>query len=345
MSDTLGSLRAEILKWMRGDLATPEDAPLVNAAINDSLENIWMAMMRVQLSRFFGSDAPVSFTLAAGQERVALVSIPDPTAGTVPAGSVAGGALPARIYDLSYTYVTESGSETNLAPIIAVNIGLNQLAQVSPPNKGGAGAFGWNLYFRVTNSGQPLALVNQQPLSWAQTLYTEPADGWKKYPESQQTAPLTNTTADNISHIRHMELRTSDTVLRAWNQYDISSDAMRRMAGTFPAASEFQRHAWDLINGRILEFRPAPGVTVTPRYFYVAKPRRLRYDPAEIPYSEIAGVHEYLVNKSISRLKLSIDEYLSATAFGAEADKTQRSIELALRQEDWGKNRRIQRFL
>jgi len=157
--------------------------------------------------------------------------------------------------------------------------------------------------------------------------------------------PSENSTADNIAYITHLEVRTSDTLLRAWNQYDIDSEIMRRYGRTLSSASEYQTYVWDLINGNRFEVRPAAGLQFNPRYFYVAKPRRLRYDQAEIPYVQITGVHEFLVNKAVSRLKLALDEYLAQQAWSADTETVRMSILRALTQENWNKSTRIQPHL
>jgi hypothetical protein len=358
MSDTLGSLRAEILSWLRGDLATIDDVLLLNAAINDSIEDIWMTMMPVQLARFMGLDSPVTFTLAAGAERVQLVTIADPTVVPV-LGQFAGGALAQHTILVGYTYVTESGSETQMSPTAQLVVAINNLGQVTAPGPL-AGAFGWNCYVSVSGTAGLMALQNQQPLPF-NALFQEPPAGWQDYSLAQQQPPIPqvassatpagspppseNSTGDNISYITHMEIRTSDTLLRSWNQYGIDSEIMRRYGRTMSSASEYQTYVWDLINGNRIEIRPSAGITFTPRYFYVAKPRRLRYDQAAVPYTQIAGVHEFLVNKTLARAKLAIDEYLSSEGFGKEADKGKGSIIRALTQESWAKEMRVQPHL
>lgn len=345
MSDTLGSLRAEILLELRGDLAQPEDVPLLNAKINNALESVFMAMMKVALARFFGSDSPVNFTLAAGAQRVQLVSIQDPTVAPV-AAAVAGGNLGGRTYNLSYTFVTESGSETNPSPVTNLVVGANNLAQITAPAEPAGGAFGWNLYAGQNN----VALQNQQPLPFG-VPYLEPVTGFQDYPASQQLPPSSNQTADNISYITHLEIVQTDTTIRSLNQFDIDSLAMRGLARTLPSASEYQMYAWDLINGRTIEVRPPAGTAFnanslpTPRYFYVAKPRRLRYDQAEIPYQNISGVHQYLTNKAIADLKLVLDEYLASQGYSQAAMGGKQEILTSLAQENWAKNVRVTPFL
>lgn len=354
MPDTLGSIRAEILGWMRGDYASDADRPLVNSAINDAVEDIWNSMIQVQLARFFGLDSPVSFTLAAGLERVQLVLIPDPV--TPPVGvTIAGGALGNRTYALAYTYVTESGAETLPSPVQNLVIAANNLAQVPAP-AAVPNAIGWNLYASASNTIALLGLQNQQPLPFS-VPFNEIPLGWVDFPGAQQQpgvtqsssvatpgsvgVPSENTTADNIAWITHMEVRTSDTLLRAWNQYDIDSELFRRYGRELSSASEYQTYVWDLINGNRLEVRPSAGMQFTPRYFYIARPRRLRYDQGAIPYTGITGVHEFVVTKAISKLKLGIDEYLASQQWDAKATGTRTQIIAGLTQELWSKNTRI----
>jgi hypothetical protein len=352
--DTLGSLRTEVLGWLRGDYSGPTDQPLVNAAINDYIEEIWMSMMPVQLARFFGLDSPVTFNLPAGEERVQLVSIPDPTVAPVVA-PIAGGQMGVRTYLVVYTYVTESGSETLPSPSTSAVIGLNQVAQVTAPLPV-AQAIGWNCYASVTDQPALLGLQNQQPLPFG-IVFVEPTTGWVDYPGAQQQpgavqapssatpasvgVPSENTTADNVSWIVQMEVRTSDTLLRSWNQYDVSSELFKRYGRELSSASEYQSYVFDLINGNRLEIRPSAGLAFAPRYFYVAKPRRLRYDKAKIPYGEIAGTHAFIVEKTVAKLKLGVDEYLASQAWDQRSEGTRQHIITALTQELWNKNTRI----
>ena len=346
--DTLGSIRGEILGWLRGDYATDTDLPIVNAAVNDAIEDIWNAMIQVQLARFFGLDSPVSFTLPSGAERVQLVSITDPTAAPT-VGGVAGGGLGARTYLVAYTYVTESGSETLPSPATSQAIGANNFAQTTAPTPV-ANAIGWNCYVSVSNNAALLGLQNQNPLPFG-VPFTETAVGFVDYPGAQQQpgaiqsassatpasvgVPSENTTADNVSWITHMEVRTSDTLLRSWNQFDINSELFRRYGRELSSASEYQTYVWDLINGNRLEFRPSAGMTFTPRYFYIAKPRRLRYDQGAIPYTQVTGVHEFIVDKAIARLKLGVEEYAANQAWNGEAQQVKAGIMAALTNELW----------
>lgn len=356
MADTLGSIKSEVLGWLRGDYGLDTDVALVNSSINDAVESIWGSMMQVQLARFFGLDSPVSFTLPSGAERVQLVSIADPLT-PITAAALNLGALAARTYYITYTYVTESGSETLPAPALVFALNNNQLCQVIPPAPV-AQAIGWNCYVSVSNTASLAGLQNLMPLPFGSgNVFTEPQAGFVDYPGAQQQpgivqaasqatpgsspVPSENTTADNIAWLTHLEVRTSDTLLRSWNQYDIDSELFRRYGRELSSASEYQTYVWDLINGNRLEIRPSAGMQFTPRYFYIAKPRRLRYDQANIPYVNIAGVHEFVVNEALSRLKLGIDEYLSAEAYSGRSAKGRAEILAGLTQELWGKNNRV----
>lgn len=342
MVDTLRSIRSEIQLECRGDFSgSPDEDIIVNAAINDAIETIWIAMMQCNLAKFFGVDSPVSFNLPANTERVRIVSIADPVVVPV-VNQVAGGVLnDAAVFSVGYTLVTESGSETNISPLIvtAARNANNLFQMVSPGNPGTA--FGYNVY--AGPAGQ-LALQNQQPVPLG-TNYTEPVTEWQGYPTFEQTPPLTNTTADNLSWIEHMEIRTSDNLLRAWNQADIDSIAMRQMAATLPTASEYQSYVWELTGNGVLEFRPMTGSAFTPRYWYVSKPRRLRYDQAQVPYVSIVGVHKFIKAQAKSDLYLGVNEFMNGQGWEQKADKEKMAIQMALMMESWNKTTRVVPYL
>lgn len=352
---TLGSKAAEVTRWLKGDLRRPDGQAQIRDAINDAIASIWESMMQFQLARFVGSDAPVNFTLNSGAERMQFVSVADPTApfGLVAGQPAPGNPLPTRQYNLAYTYVTESGSETNLSPVTVnttPNGFLAAIQYVGPPP--GGGAIGWNLYAGLNLMG----LQNKQPIPFAPFIseggpapgvpiyYVEPAAGFQDAPATQ-IPPTSNTTYDNLAYILHLESILPDGTKLAWNQTDLDSAKMRSMAAIFPTASVYQNYAWDLINGNTIEIRPAAGMTLTPRYWYVAKPRRIRYDSFPIPYLQISGVDEFVRNYALALCKLSLDEYLAHQAWTGLAEQKRNSILLALNQENWGKNTRVTPYL
>lgn len=336
-------MRNEVLGYLRGDLDAQSDQILINNTINNAIEGIWMAMIQAKLNRFIGKDSPVTFQLAANTERVRLVTVADPTVAPT-LGQFAGAAFAQRTLNVAFTFVTESGSETMPSPTATLIVNANNLLSAQMPNVANIPqAVGWNIY-ASTNPDQALALQNQDPIPMA-VQWQEPLTGVVDYPDSQQLVPQVNGTGDNISWIKHLEVRNSDTLYRAWNQADIDSMMFRQFARTLPSASEYQAYMWDLINGNQLEIRPPTGLAFTgaqaPRYFYIAKPRRLRYDKAYIPYTEITGVHSYISYKATSVLKLAIDEYLAHQAYSALAMEEQAKILGALLQEDWSRDVRI----
>lgn len=323
---------------------------MVNEAINDALESIWNKMVITQYERMFGANSPITFNAPAGAQRVTLVSIADPAVG--PNVSITGGgALPVRNYKLGYTYVTESGSETKLSPINSSNILANQLAQIaSPAYEAGFQIFGYNIYSSgVSNDVDQMALQNQNPINIGVN-FTEPVTGFQDLgtnlpgpppQEWDQPPPLANTTGDNIAWIEHLEIITSDTLMRAWNQVSMDSEVMRRMARTLSSASEYQHYVWDLINGNIIEFRPPLGLAFSPRYWPVVKVRRLAYDQAIVPYTNINGVREYVVAKAVAALKLGVEEYLAFQAWDGKANAKALEVQIALLAENWKKDTRI----
>jgi hypothetical protein len=342
MTDTLKSLRSVIQLECRGDFSgSPDEDNIVNESINDAIESIWMIMMQVQLAKFFGADSPVTINLAQGTERYKIVSIADPIVAPA-VNQIAGGILSDAIqFSVGYTFVTESGSQTNISPLtVTPNRTANNVFQVvSPANPGTS--FGYNVY--AGPAGQ-LALQNQQPIPFG-TNYTEPVTEWQGYPTFEQVPPIVNNTADNLSWIRHMEIRHSDGTLKAWNQFDIDSPAMRSMAAIIPTASEYQSYIWELTGNGTLEFRPTLGTSFSPRYWYVSKPRRLRYDQAQVPYVSIMGVHRYIKSKAKADLFLSNNEFLISQGWDAAADKEKESIQMSLLQESWGKDIRVVPYL
>lgn len=353
MPDTLRSLRAELQLECRGDFAgTPDEDTIVNAAINDAIESIWMKMMQANLARFIGRDSPVTFQLAINQQQVQLVGIPDPTVAPAVV-QVAGGALAdAAQFWVGYSYATESGSESNLSPLVQTAArNPNNVFQVTPPAQPGAAfakgaaptsAFGYNVYAgRAKNT---LALQNTQPYPFS-IAYTEPVTEWQDYSIGQQEPPIANQTADNLSYITHMDVLLPDMTYQAWNQADIDSQIMRRMSHMLASASPFEVYIWEMHNDGTLEFRPVPGTAYSPRYWYIAKPRRLRYDPAVIPYQNITGVHKFLKCAAKADLYLGANEFMNSQGWEQKADAEALQIQNSLLQETWRKNSYVTPYL
>src|SRR6266446_4591963 len=198
MPDTLGSLRAEVQDWLAGD--TVPDAR-INTAINDGIESLWLTLIRACLSIFMGGPSNVSFSAAS--ERTTLVSITDPTAAPA-ASNVAGGALGNRNYFITFTYATESGTETLESLVNPFAATLNNLCQVQSPAFS-EGAIGWNCYAGSVTGRR--AKQNDEPIRFGDD-FLEPESGFSDEPQLP-SPPIENTTGDNIFYIRHLELLTT----------------------------------------------------------------------------------------------------------------------------------------
>lgn len=341
-AETLGSLAANVTRRLRGDFLDQDGQQQIRDDINAAIASIWMTMMLVTVRRIIGADSPVTLSLASGIQSQNLVAITDPTNLLTFGAVVAGGALGARSYQMQFTYVTESGSETLPCPLATTAVTANHLAQVVPP-AAVAQAIGWNLYAGINE----LALQNQQPLPFGINAI-EPAVGFQDYPTYQQVPPTTNSTADNLSYIKHLEVPLPDqnqTLYQAWNQYDLDSGPMRKAARTYSSSSPYQLYVWDLINGKQLQFRPVLGTAFTARYWYIVKPRRLRYDQAEIPFQQITGVQDFIMYYALKMAKLTLEEYLAAEGWDAQVDKKRMEIEMSLLQENWNADQRVTPFM
>jgi hypothetical protein len=348
MPDTLKTVRTSVLNWLRGDYALSTDVPLINEAINDALEKMWNSLIITQYERFFGlqtGGAPPTFSAPSGAQRVQLTGITTPTVAPV-LTAVAGGSQGARSVTVAFTWITESGSETQIGLTATIALGANQVCQVTAPAVPTIGfpPWGWNIYATGnSNNVELMCLQNQGPQGLGLT-YTEPTTGFQDYgttSQYDQRVPETNTTGDNIAWIDHMEIQTSDTLYRAWNQTSVDSEVMRRMARTLSSASEYQHYVWDLIGDNVIEIRPPLGLAFTPRYWPVVKTRRLAYDQAPIPFQYINGVREHIVSKAVANLKLGIDEYLAFQAWDGKAMASLQDIKIALTAQNWKKDSRI----
>lgn len=328
----LAEMRARIADWLDEDVSDSK----VNDAINDAIESLWQSIILVQLSQFMGGPTTASF--AASSERAQVISVADPTVAPT-LGQVAGGALAGGNVFVAFTLVTESGSETLISPTAQLVLLANNLLQVTSPAYD-SGALGYNVY--VGASAARLGLQNAAPIPFG-TAWTEPEDGYVEVPDAPGP-PTENTTSDNIFYIRHMEVRTPDSSYKAWNQADIDSLMFRRAAAAIATDSPYQNYYFDFINGRTIELRPAAGGAVVPRYFFINRPRRLRFDNAQIPFNNMP--HELFVRCfAISLIKLSLEEFASSTAWSQQADKAKADVIRAVDQMNKGKDMTITPYL
>jgi hypothetical protein len=326
MAETLGSMKARVVRWARETI----DDDLAADAVNDAIESLWLALVQVNLSSFVGGPVQnVSF--AAASERATVVSITDPTA-TLTVGMVAGGNIASRTWICGYTYVTESGSETKPSPTTQATIPANNLARITPPPFV-AGAIGWNLY--VGDSQLDMGLQNDSPIDFAHqpdqvgAFYTEPDGGFQVQPDSQ-SPPTTNNTADDIFYVKVLEVQNPDTTWTRWQGAALEDLLMSRAEKSIATQSTYTPYCYDLVNGSTFEIRPAAGQTLNPRYFYTKKPRRLRFDKSLLPFSQYAGSVECIGDRALGKVQAALKEYEGAQYWEENAARREMQIMQAL---------------
>jgi hypothetical protein len=331
---TFGDMKRIIGVWSRENNL---EADLVNEALNDAIDALWMACIQVAIDLFAGG--PTTLAIGSAAERVQITSISDPS--VAPAIALVGqGALAARNLLAAYTLVTDSGSETNLSPTTVLNPGLNQIGQVNAPAENAA-AVGWNCYLGLSTDPK-LTKQNGDPLPFNAN-YLEPNAGCAVFPNGP-LPPTENTTADDVFYIRHLEVPLTSGGYKAWNQGDFDSDIFRRAARSISSSSEYQNYVWDLVNGRQLEVRPATGIAFSARYFFIHKPRRIRFDLAQLPFTSFPS-EEFLKCKSLDPIMLANEEEKLSAAWGAKAEKALSEIKKTLIQRYWGKDQTIAPFI
>lgn len=333
MSDTLGSLKSEIREWLFGERLSET---IFSTAINDGIESLWETLMKASLDLFMSGPTTVSFAAAA--ERATIVSVADPTTAPV-VGSAVSGALAQHTVHAARTLVTESGTETLPTATGSAVIALNSVA-VIPTATFVDGAIGWNCY-AGTVAGR-LCKQNDEPVAFGSS-YQEPDTGVVDNPNAP-SPPTANTTGDDIFYIRHLEVLTPNNVYKAFDAGDLDSLMMRRMAGSIAATSAYQNYAWDLINQRQLEIRPAAGLSMVPRYFYIKRPRRLRFDASPLPFLTFPST-AFLRNYALAAIYLGIKEYSSADRYEKKAEMERQRCELAVVEMNRVKNDFISPYL
>ncbi len=335
MANTLGELRTDINDWLEETLPVSR----VNGAINNGIESLWSTLIRASVSMFVGG--PISLSLTSGTEGVILISVADPT-GALTLSSATSGALDAHSIFAKYTLVTESGTET--LPSAAASLAVNALdVGVVESPAFVSGSIGWNCYgYSTLGSTTTYAKQNDTPILFG-TDYQEPDDGFVNGPE-YPLVPTENTTGDDICYIRHLECQMPDLGYKQYDAADISSVLMRKVSRNISTTSQYQNYYWDLINQRQLEFRPALGVDLAPRYFYVKRPRRLRFDNSPLPFLTVPCT-EFLQAYAMARLSISIREYDASKAWDEVAERERTRCELLVNDMNHVKNQFITPYL
>jgi len=329
---TFGALKAEINDWL--DENIPDSR--LSDAINDGIESLWETLMRAYLNMFMAGPVNLTFTTPSQL----LVTIADPTTPLVISNQVLDPSVPVHTVRAAYSYVTDSGSETKISPEASFTTAAGSVAAIHFPAQI-PGVYGWNCYASNWGTGQ-LVLQNDEPLQW-EAYFLEPMSGFTHDPNGPYP-PSQNTTGDEVVYIRHMEARMPDGGLTTYEEYDIHSLLMQRMARSIATTSDYQSYAYDFINQRQVEIRPDPKQTLNTRIFYIIRPRRIQFDNATIPFYTIPH-RAFLRAYSQSVLCLSIREFEAAKAWDAVAEKERTRLELAVVQMNHPKNDYVTPYL
>jgi len=329
-------MAAEVVDWLRGSKASEAQ---VNSAINDAIDTEFKSLIRASLSILMGG--PTDLTISAAAERTTLITIANPTSGPgISETDADDPTLAVHSVRAAYTYATESGTETLPSPETDYTTsGLGKVAVITHPQTV-TGAIGWNLYASGSPTGT-LVKQNDEPFA-LNTSYTEPDGGFTFEPNDPEP-PSENTTGDNIFYIRHMEVQTTNGVLKAWNNADIDSDFMRRQGLTIAGTSEYQSYAYDLINQRQLEIRPTMGATLRACYFFIVKPRRLAFSNSPLPFPTVPDT-KFIRCQALSDIFLALREYKASESWQKKADTELASCVLAITAMNRPKNQRVTPF-
>lgn len=325
-------MRASVVGWLRGSLVTDS---MIDDAINDANDSLFTTLVRSSLSILMGG--PTDLVLSQDDQRATVVSIADPTVAPS-ITHVVSGALAQHTVIAGYTLVSDSGTETLISPTTTDVVPINDVASVTSPSFV-SGAIGWNVYAGSVSTR--LAKQNDEPIPFG-TAWIEDDSGVVDDPDDP-SPPNENTTGDNIFYIRHMEVQTPSGACQAWNQGDLDSDMMRRLAASLSSGTVYQQYGFDLINQRTVEIRPTMGSAITPRYFYIVKPRRLRFDNSALPFPNVPST-EFVRSFALSAVFASIREWKASEAWEKKSDAARSRCELAMAATNKPKNQRVTQY-
>lgn len=339
---TFGYLKGRVITLLKES----EDPDLVGGFINDASESLWEALLMANMESFM--QGPVqNVTVNTGDERETLVTIADPVVSpsTNIVNQINNLVFPRTMY-FKYTYVTGSGAETKASPATTLVIsGANQLASVVAPQVPAlnpVGSVGWNLY-ASDNPGGRFALQNQDPIDFSIAWQEDLANSIIDDPDLP-AAPVTNTTADSIYRMSVIEVQNPDGTWTTWEGAGLDTLLFRRASRNLPVASSYQSYAYDILNGNQLEIRPQAGMVMNPRMFYIYKPPRIRFDQAQMPFANVA-FEEYIINFSVSRVKLTNEEYDAHKIWESLADKKKVQLVESVNDQMVNRQRRITPFM
>lgn len=338
---TYGQLKTEVEELL-GEGISDLKALLT---MNDAVESLFKDLVQAQLGNLLGG--PTSVSLAAGAERHQLVSVADPTSQLVTSETAADPNIVLanpRTRRAWFSLVTASGTETLVTTLGADRVLTTGYMLIQPPAfPGDPDVVGWNLYVDALNVPAATYAIRQNdaPLSFS-TPYQEPPGGFNLAPDGPSIPPVNNTN-DDLFYIRTLSVNLTSGGKLFWEQGDLDTSMFRRASAGIASTSEFQRYAFDLVNGRTIEVRPKLGASVTGEYFWVKKPRRVVFLDAQLPYENLPAT-AFLRYHTLQACLLSNYEERAAASWLDRAEMERRGLILAVSMQRRNHNNKITRF-
>lgn len=327
---TFGAMVAAVKRWVQEPIRVPN---IVEDAVNDAYEELWMASILATLSRFTQGPTVVALDSA----KVQLISVQDPTSNPTYV-AVAGGTLAAREYWVAIAFVTESGTTTLIAPPSQLSLPANMLLQcpIQPPYPA---AFAFMIYAGLTQG----TMVNQTPngVQFNQS-WTEPTTGINQ--GDGQAPPVQNTTGDNIFAISSLQIQNQDGTYTRWEAADVSSSFVEQQQQALSTNSSYQRQAYDLLGGGSLQIFPGPGTSFPANYWYIAKPRRMMFGSAPLPFADFPS-QAFIRQRSLGDTLGHLSEFQGMGVWQGKADKQLASITKALTVGNRQQNNRVRPYM
>lgn len=338
-ANTLGSMGARVTRWARERISTD----ILYDAVNDAIESLWMAAQLATLSKF--TKGVITQDMLSGQTVTTLISIADPRVPLTTASIAVAGPV-ARQLTLTYTLVTDSGTETLPAPQVVVAMPAGVVCSVTPPLPDTQGeALGWNVYVRTAIAGtlgtgaQP-QLMNIQPLPFNRP-WIEPI---AMLPQVGAFPPHANTTGDNIFGVSRIDVTNQNGTKTTWNQADITSLLFTDAQKTVPFASTYQPQVFDLLGNSQIQVRPALALDVALDMFLIVRPRRLKFPQSRIPFTSFPN-QRYIFCRALGDVLESLYEDTAADRWDKKAKEELQTITLSILGENWFKNNTVKPYL
>lgn len=330
----VGELVAGTKKLLRENI----NDDFVLEALSDSYISLWETLLLLNLGELIGGPATATFSNAS--DHVDVATIPDPLAAPT-LTQVAGVTGPVNI-EATYTFITDSGTETLESPVVALNVTsadgafvFNLPAGMQVPQF----ATGWNVYARKTATDATRVRQNQAALSFQSRTLPLTVTTVETPDEEAEFPPSKNTTADDIWYIKTLSVQTPAGE-RHWSETEVGSALWTKFASSQQgSASLFQPYVFAFDGSRI-DVRPLTGMGFDARYFYVRRPHAFRTLATNIALNHPAAP-VFMKYSAISLICLSTHEYQASSAWDAKAEKERLLIMQSGLQQNTQKSRSV----